>query len=80
MIGPMWTRKARARHRNFHAGRRGRSVDGDGCPKPVSVAALSSEWQCSKTAFVLTTCIQSPKTLRPAAGSAAPPAGQLVAK
>ena len=25
-------------------------------PKPVSIAELSSEWQCSKTAFVLTTC------------------------
>jgi hypothetical protein len=25
-------------------------------PKPVSIAELSSEWQCSKAAFVLTTC------------------------
>ncbi|WP_426442411.1 hypothetical protein [Bradyrhizobium genosp. P] len=25
-------------------------------PQPVSSAALGSEWQCSKTAFVLTTC------------------------
>ena len=27
-------------------------------PKPVSISELSSEWQCSKTAFVLTTCTQ----------------------
>ncbi|MCC8974434.1 hypothetical protein [Bradyrhizobium brasilense] len=28
-------------------------------PRPVSSAALGSEWQCSKTAFVLTTCRQA---------------------
>lgn len=25
-------------------------------PRPISSAALGSEWQCSKSAFVLTTC------------------------
>jgi hypothetical protein len=25
-------------------------------PRPVSSAALGSEWQCSKTALVVTTC------------------------
>lgn len=25
-------------------------------PKPVPVAALGSDWQCSRTAFVVTTC------------------------
>ncbi|WFU44187.1 hypothetical protein QA640_18080 [Bradyrhizobium sp. CB82] len=29
-------------------------------PQPVSNAALGNEWQCSKTAFVLTTCRQTP--------------------
>ncbi|MDH2381871.1 hypothetical protein [Bradyrhizobium sp. CER78] len=28
-------------------------------PRPVSSAALGSEWQCSKAAFVLTTCRQA---------------------
>jgi hypothetical protein len=28
--------------------------------QPVAVAALGSEWQCSKTAFVLTTCRPAP--------------------
>ncbi|MHC2462013.1 hypothetical protein [Bradyrhizobium embrapense] len=28
-------------------------------PRPVSSAALGSDWQCSKAAFVLTTCRQS---------------------
>ncbi|MES5487073.1 hypothetical protein QMZ05_30335 [Bradyrhizobium sp. INPA03-11B] len=28
-------------------------------PRPVSIAALGSEWQCSKAAFVLTTCRQA---------------------
>ena len=28
-------------------------------PHPVSSAALGSEWQCSKAAFVLTTCRQA---------------------
>ncbi|QOZ34025.1 hypothetical protein XH92_22135 [Bradyrhizobium sp. CCBAU 53421] len=28
-------------------------------PRPVSSAALGSEWQCSKAAFVLTTCRQT---------------------
>jgi hypothetical protein len=28
-------------------------------PQPVSKAALGSKWQCSKTAFVLTTCRQA---------------------
>jgi hypothetical protein len=27
-------------------------------PKPVSIAELGSDWQCSKTAFLLTTCTQ----------------------
>lgn len=81
MIGPMWTRKARALViATFTLAGAAVLLMAMAAPKPVSVAALSSEWQCSKTAFVLTTCIQSPKTLRPAAGSAAPPAGQLVAK
>jgi len=28
-------------------------------PRPVSSAALGSDWQCSKAAFVLTTCRQT---------------------
>lgn len=28
-------------------------------PHPVSSVALGSEWQCSKSAFVLTTCRQA---------------------
>ncbi|MGY3445099.1 hypothetical protein [Bradyrhizobium sp. USDA 4473] len=28
-------------------------------PRPVSSAALGSQWQCSKAAFVLTTCRQA---------------------
>lgn len=28
-------------------------------PQPVSIAALGSEWQCSKTAFVVMTCRQA---------------------
>ncbi|SED14251.1 hypothetical protein SAMN05444164_3835 [Bradyrhizobium erythrophlei] len=28
-------------------------------PHPISSAALGSEWQCSKAAFVLTTCRQA---------------------
>ena len=28
-------------------------------PHPVSSATLGSEWQCSKAAFVLTTCRQA---------------------
>ena len=28
-------------------------------PRPVSSAALGSDWQCSKSAFVLTTCRQT---------------------
>jgi hypothetical protein len=38
-------------------------------PKPVSIAELSSEWQCSKTAFVLTTCT----LVRPFNGTAQDP-------
>ncbi len=28
-------------------------------PRPVSSAALGSDWQCSKAAFVVTTCRQA---------------------
>ncbi|MGY3690332.1 hypothetical protein ACVIGA_000412 [Bradyrhizobium sp. USDA 3240] len=28
-------------------------------PRPVSSAALGSDWQCSKAAFVMTTCRQA---------------------
>jgi len=38
-------------------------------PKPVSISELSSEWQCSKTAFLLTTCTQ----VRPFNGTARNP-------
>jgi len=31
---------------------------GVAAPNPVSIAELGSNWQCNKTAFVLTTCTQ----------------------
>jgi hypothetical protein len=59
MIGPMWTRKARALViANSLAGAAVLLI-AMAAPQPVSVAALGSEWQCSKTAFVLTTCRQA---------------------
>ena len=30
-------------------------------PKEVTVAALGSDWQCHKAAFVLTTCTHAPR-------------------
>ena len=45
-------------------------------PKPVSISELSSEWQCSKTAFVLTTCTQ----VRPFNGTAQNPDDQLASR
>ena len=57
MIGTMWTRKARALViATFTLAGAAVLLTAMGAPKPVSVAALGSEWQCSKTAFVLTTC------------------------
>lgn len=31
---------------------------GVAAPNPVSIAEVGSNWQCNKTAFVLTTCTQ----------------------
>ena len=45
-------------------------------PKPVSIAELSSEWQCSKTAFVLTTCTQ----VRPFNGTARNPDDEVASR
>jgi hypothetical protein len=45
-------------------------------PKPVSISELSSEWQCSKTAFVLTTCTQ----VRPSNGTAQNPDHEVASR
>ncbi|MGY4504318.1 hypothetical protein ACVWYH_008275 [Bradyrhizobium sp. GM24.11] len=59
MIGPTWTRTARALViANSLAGATVLLI-AMAAPQPVSVAALGSEWQCSRTAFVLTTCRQA---------------------
>jgi hypothetical protein len=36
-------------------------------PKPVDSAMLGSEWQCSRTAFVVTTCAQRVQQASPTA-------------
>ena len=57
MIGPMWTRKTRALViATFTLASAAVLLIAMAAPQPMSVATLGSEWQCSKTAFVLTTC------------------------
>jgi len=56
MMGSVWTRKARMLViANLLAG----DLLAMAAPHPVSSAALGSEWQCSKAAFVLTMCRQA---------------------
>jgi hypothetical protein len=38
-------------------------------PKPIENAMLGAEWQCSRTAFVLTTCAPRVQQASPAAES-----------
>ena len=58
MMGSLWTRKARMLViANLLAG--AAVLLAMAAPHPVSSAALGSEWQCSKAAFVLTTCRQA---------------------
>jgi hypothetical protein len=38
-------------------------------PKPIENATLGAEWQCSRTAFVLTTCAPRVQQASPAAES-----------
>src|SRR2546430_1013392 len=45
-------------------------------PKPVSIAELGSNWQCSKTAFVLTTCTR----VRPFNGTAQNPDDEVASR
>jgi hypothetical protein len=59
MIGPLRTRKARALVIASSLAGAAVLLIVIAAPKPISVAALGSEWQCSKTAFVLTTCRQA---------------------
>jgi len=55
MISPTWTRKARKLVVvNLLIG--AAALLGLAAHEPVSSAALGSEWQCSRAAFVLTTC------------------------
>jgi hypothetical protein len=57
MMGSVWTRKARMLViANLLAV--AAVLLAVAAPRPVSSAALGSEWQCSKAAFVLTTCRQ----------------------
>ena len=57
MVGSVWTRKARMLVIvNLLAG--AAVLLAMAAPHPVSSIALGSEWQCSKAAFVLTTCHQ----------------------
>lgn len=55
MISPTWTRKARKLViANLLIG--AAALLGLAAYEPVSSAALGNEWQCSKAAFVVTTC------------------------
>lgn len=55
MISPTWARKARKLVIvNLLIG--AAALLGLAAHEPVSSAALGSEWQCSRAAFVLTTC------------------------
>ena len=57
MMSSLWTRKARMLVIvNLLAG--AAVVMAMAAPHPVSSAALGNDWQCSKAAFVFTTCRQ----------------------
>ncbi|MGX9431992.1 MULTISPECIES: hypothetical protein [Bradyrhizobium] len=57
MLGPMWIRKTRALViATFTLAGAAVLLIAMAAPQPTSVAALGSEWQCTKTVFVLTTC------------------------
>ncbi len=55
MVNPMWIRKARALVTPILVAGAVVLLMLAAMPEPVSVARLGAEWQCSRTAFVLTT-------------------------
>ncbi|MCK1683357.1 hypothetical protein IVA87_29140 [Bradyrhizobium sp. 147] len=56
MIGATWNRKGRTLVIANCVAATAVLLVVAAAPRPVSSAALGSEWQCSKSAFVLTTC------------------------
>jgi len=56
MIDPTWIRKGRALAIAISVAGAAVLLMLTAAPRPASVAALGTEWQCTNTAFVLTTC------------------------